>query len=146
MTKIFLRIISIIEIIGAIGIYLVNYFTRKKMGMARYVIYKSQMWEKEFPIDLIKYGVIVLIIVLTMVLSYYFYKNKNNMTKYILVNVLIMIFISVLSVLYIVLNSTESYRAYYFTSMIFALISIIQIIKVGLTFKFCASNKILSKN
>ena len=36
----------IIEAAALAGAWIVNYFATKKMGMARYVIYKNQTWER----------------------------------------------------------------------------------------------------
>ena len=46
MNKVFYIIATILQVLLLVGIYAVNYFTRKKMGMLRYVIYKNGILKK----------------------------------------------------------------------------------------------------
>jgi len=61
-------IMTFAEILFLAGAYLIQYFTRKKMGMARYVIYKSQVWERTFPMETLKYTSVSVLTALTLLL------------------------------------------------------------------------------
>jgi hypothetical protein len=37
--------VTILEILCLAGAWAIQYFTRRKMGMARYVVYKNRSWE-----------------------------------------------------------------------------------------------------
>ncbi len=64
LSKGFYIIVSILQLLLLIGMYVVNYFTRKKMGMLRFVIYKNSTWESSYPIAQIQYLVIALLVIL----------------------------------------------------------------------------------
>lgn len=54
----------LLELSALTGAYAIHYFTRKRMGMARWVVYKSQGWEREYPMDLLRWGAVLLIALL----------------------------------------------------------------------------------
>src|SRR5699024_12741113 len=47
-------ITSILELLIIVGAYMINYYTRVRMGMARHVIYLNRIWEEDLPILTIK--------------------------------------------------------------------------------------------
>ena len=47
---------TILEILCLAGAWAVQFFTRTKMGMARYVVYKNRGWESRYPMELLAKG------------------------------------------------------------------------------------------
>lgn len=48
MKKLFYLFVTMLEVFCLAGAYGVHFFTRKRMGMARYVIYKNREWEAAY--------------------------------------------------------------------------------------------------
>lgn len=129
MRKVGYLFLTLIELLLFLGGYLIQYFTKKKMGMARYVIYKNQGWEREYPIELWKTSVLILILLLTVAVVIFCIKRRNRVSKMTSrVNGCMMV-MTVVYILFTTMNSTKTMRAYYFLCLIFSFIVIVQIIK-----------------
>ncbi len=125
MTKKTFSIISILELIALIGAYLVHYFTKAKMGMARHVVYVNQKIEKNYPIDMIKIVAIILIVSLTI---YVLYRLKDKNIKLSIATLIS----SILFVGFTVFSSASTMRDYYFVGLLFFIVAILQLIKAFL--------------
>ena len=73
--------VTILEILCLAGAWAIQYFTRRKMGMARYVVYKNRSWEARYPMELLANGAVLLMAVLTVMLLLYFLRQRRNLTK-----------------------------------------------------------------
>lgn len=122
----------LLEVAALAGAYIVNYFTRKKMGMARYVIYKNQGWERDYPMELIKNSVMAVLILLTVLVLIAFLKKRREVSRLCAVMNLVMIVLTGLYTCYTLISSTETMRAYYFISLLFAIAAVVQVIKTGI--------------
>ena len=122
----------LLEVAALAGAYIVNYFTRRKMGMARYVIYKNQGWERDYPMELIKNSVMAVLILLTVLVLIAFLKERREVSRLCVVMNLVMIVLTGLYTCYTLISSTETMRAYYFISLLFAIAAAVQVIKTGI--------------
>lgn len=129
MQKIFLRVICILEVLLLIGAYIFNYFTIKKMGMARFVVYKNQSFENNLPIDLLIYVGVGIVCILTILLFKDFFKKKRYKDSAYLVNIFLMIVFSILFIVFIFTKSIVEMRTYYFIGFFFFIVAILQIIR-----------------
>ena len=79
MKKALYILVTVLELACFAGAYSVSYFTRKKMGMARYVVYKNQNWRATYPLAAITFAVIALAAALTVTaLALYIRKRKDT--------------------------------------------------------------------
>lgn len=129
MRKVGYLFLTLVELLLFLGGYLIQYFTKKKMGMARYVIYKNQGWERDYPIGLIKTSVLILILLLTVAVVVFYLKRRDRISKMTSRVNGCMVVMTVVYMLFIAMNSTETMRAYYFLSLIFSFIALLQNIK-----------------
>src|SRR5699024_5192400 len=67
----------ILELLIIVGAYMINYYTRVRMGMARHVIYLNRIWEEDLPILTIKI-LSLLIIIGFGIFTYIHYSRKKN--------------------------------------------------------------------
>ena len=78
-------ITNIIQLLLLTGAYTFYYFTKKKMGMARHIIYLNQKIENNYPINTIKYILLFTIVLLTIfiliiysiTMNAYFYTKRQ---------------------------------------------------------------------
>ena len=133
--KIFYWTSTILQVIFLIGIYGIQYFSVKRMGMMRYVVFKNNQWESNYPITTLKYGAIVLLVILCITAILYIKNKKSNysMDKKTLPMLIAGILITIIFVLFTLIFSTENYISYYFTVIILGIIGLIQYIKILLT-------------
>lgn len=129
MRKVGYLFLTLVELFLLLGGYLIQYFTKKKMGMVRYVIYKNQRWERDYPIESWKTSVLLLIVLLTVAVVIFYIIRRNKLTKMTSMVNGGMVVMTVFYTVFTAMNSIKTLRAFYFISPILALVAIVQIIK-----------------
>lgn len=137
MKKLGYVLMVLLEAAALAGAYIINYFTNKKMGMARWVIYKNQGWERDYPMDTLKMAVMAVLILLTILVFLFFLKRKREAGKLLISMNVVMILLTLLYVSYTVISSGETMRAYYFLSLLFGIAAAVQILKTGAAVLMC---------
>lgn len=89
---------------------ILDYFTKKRLGMLRHMVYLNGKWEGAYPIELIKWGVLAFLLLYILGLLFAFRKKAE---KLLLFNV----FVSMATGLFLVLANKEWSRAYYAMSL-----------------------------
>lgn len=132
LKKVIYCLSTILQVLLLIAAYAIQYFSMKKMGMMRYVVYLNHEWEAKYPINSIKYAAIIFLIIFCITVILYVKTKKRNymMSKRNLLMLIANIIITLIFVLLTLILSTENYRSYYFTSLILAIIALIQNIKI----------------
>ena len=126
MKKVIYWIVNVLEVALLTGAYLVNYYTPRKMGMFRFVVYKNMMWEERYNLQAIKSMSMIGIIILAIVtIAMYFIKNRNIRPSMILITVLL----TILYVGFSMFNTVDTYKAFYFISPMIGLVALLQILK-----------------
>ena len=134
MKKVIYWIVNLLEIAFLVGAYLVNYFTPRKMGMARFVMYKNMMIEEQYSnlqnMKIMAVGIIVLLTLITIVL--YFIRKKNVKISMIVV----MLLMTALYCGFTMLNSKDMYTAFYLISPLIGCAALLQILKTLISVLF----------
>ena len=129
LNKIFYIIANILEVLLLGGAYVVNYFTRAKMGMARFVPHKNYMWEITYDMNKLKYISMIILIVLMILVLILYLKRKLKLKKCVLKMNIIMVILVVIFCGFNFIYSTSELRAFYFISAMVGVATLIQIIK-----------------
>ena len=129
MKKVLYITISVLELALVIGTWIVNYFTNKKMGMMRYVVFKNTRWSQKYPLEQLRFLTIAVIVILaaTLVLLLWKKMKQTGSGKILLVETV------VLSASYIGFNliySVQKLRAFYFISGMLSMACFLEILKV----------------
>lgn len=132
MKKIFYWISTILQVIFMITACGIQFFSMKKMGMMRYVVYINHTWEEQYPIHVLQYSAIVFLVLLFAIILLYAKIKKDNyiISKKALSMLIIGGVITLAFVFFNLAYSTENYRSYYFISLILVIIALIQDIKI----------------
>ena len=134
--KSFYVLLTLIEIIMIVAMFLVNYFTKTKMGMLRHIVHKNYLLEQQYPIQIIKYlSIIFLITIMILVLKIYF-KRRNSIKNILIIMNFVMVLMIFLFIYFILVYSTYDIRAFYYISIMFFVATVLQIIKtwIGIIF------------
>lgn len=134
MKKVIYWIVNLLEIAFLVGAYLVNYFTPRKMGMARFVVYENMMIEQNYTniqsMKMIAVGVVILLAIITILL--YFINKKNvNITM-----IAVTIVITIIYTWFTVMNSKDTYTAFYLISPLIGCATLLQILKTLISILF----------
>ena len=82
--------------------------------------------------ELIKNSVMAVLILLTVLVLIAFLKKRREVSRLCAVMTLVMIVLTGLYTCYTLISSTETMRAYYFISLLFAIAAAVQVIKTGI--------------
>lgn len=131
--KIIMIFISLIIVMGMfIGIFLINHYTRTRMGMLRHMVYLNNKWDSKYPMAIylnIFKGLGIVFIILN-ILRYI--KSNKNFFKTILFLLNIVLNISILY--FLVFYNKESIKSYYLLTICFNIILIFQNLIFNLSF------------
>lgn len=141
MKKVGYFIMTLAEILFLAGAYIIQYFTRRKMGMARYVIYKNHGWERAFPMEALKYTAVAVLTALTFLLLAVLVKRRRQQGRLVLAVHFAMLILTAIYAAYTCISSTEIMRAYYFISMMLGAAALLQIIKAWAALFMCGKKR-----
>ena len=121
--------LTILQLMFAYGINLLNYFTNVKLGMNRWVVYQNMQINKIFIIGFFKYfvGIIVIVLAVYIIKKYFNLIKKSLILKF---DIIVLFLIDVMIQRQIFLYNTKTEKLNYFYILIFLIIYIVQIIKI----------------
>lgn len=132
MKKISYIFFDLLTIAFLIGAYAIQYFTKKKLGMLRWVNYHNMQFQKNAVYGIVKYITVVVAIVLIVLIIAGYKKKKEMLGKIDLVMIMVM---SVLGIVYLgitIFKSIEILTAYYFLMPLFGAATLMQIVRNGI--------------
>ncbi|MEG1795495.1 hypothetical protein [Clostridium sp.] len=132
MKKFFFWMFTILQVLLLITAYGIQFFSMKKMGMMRYVVFINKEWQSLYPISVLQGFAITFLILLCSSIILYIKIKKDNYfkSKKFLPMLIVDIILTISFVTFTLAYSTVSYRSYYFTSLILAITTLIQDIKI----------------
>lgn len=118
-----------LEVLLLIGAYVLNKLSKKIMGVNRFVVYENQQWAKKYPMETIEtVGIIILALMLAALLLI-LWKKRKNITVLKAADGVIAAGFTLFTIIFALIYSVETLKIFNFLAMIFALVSVIQIVK-----------------
>lgn len=121
------KALFIVELLLIIGFFAVRYFTRRKMGMTRFVMYVNYEIDKMIPVKEVKLAFVLILILLSIGLVIHFIKAKSSFNK---VDSLIGILINLAALILILLATSSVMKEYYFLVLLAILIGLTHFFRV----------------
>lgn len=132
MKKFFFLVFTILQVLLLVAAYGIQFFSMKKMGMMRYVLFINKEWQSQYPISLLQWVSISFLVLLFVAIILYakvkrgnYFKSRKFLSMLIIDTILTFSY-----VIFTLTYSTESYRSYYFTTLILAITTLMQHIKI----------------
>ncbi len=141
MKRVFYILSDLLIIALLAGAYLVQYFTKKKLGMSRWVVYQVMKAEKSLPIGVLRFVAPVVVLLLVVLLFWLYGKRKKELKKIVFFMVL---FSGVLAVFYLgftVFLSRDTVQSYYLVLPLIGLANVVQILKTAIAFRVCKNEE-----
>ena len=132
MKKIIYICLDLLTIVFLIGGYAFQYYTRKKLGMLRWVNFHNMQLQKNHVYDILKYITVAAAMVLIVLIIVGYRKKKELLGKIDFVMILIMQILGIIYLGITVLKSIESFPAYYFLMPFLGAATLMQIIRNGI--------------
>lgn len=125
-------IISIFQLVFAYGIHLLNYFTKKKLGMNRWVVYHNMQIDKILIVDILRY-VFLFATIITTIKILKTYIKKINDSKLLKIDIFILLIINIFLAIITIFFNTSSQKLNYYYIIILLLMYVLQTIKILLS-------------
>lgn len=119
MNKIVNHILSFLQLIILAIVFLVQYFSTRKMGMMRHVVYTNQKWEANYPIatnELVAIAVVAIIALIVGIKLFVKLKSENKDAIWMKIFALQMA-VSIIYIGFSLIYSTEQIRSYYYINI-----------------------------
>lgn len=113
-------LIGLFELAALLGAYAFHYFTRKKMGMLRHMIYLNGKWEKTYPLSSLKWLALILLAILLILLIQKSRKKEVSSQAKIASTLAssAAIILCLASMGFMIFSSSQANRAYYPVSLL----------------------------
>lgn len=121
LKKIITLSLLILEIILVATAHIINYFTHKKMGMARHVVYMNQKWLVVKNFEAYKTISLFLVFISVFVIIYFLIKGIKRYSNIAKIHTGIFIVFSFYFLYFSIFNSLKSLRAFYLMYYIYCI-------------------------
>ncbi len=129
MKKIVMVICDIFTLAFLAGGYMIQYFTRQKLGMIRWINFHTYKYQEVLPLDLLKHVAVSVVTILGVFVIWRFAKNRAVLRLIDKISGVIMVVLILLYFGFTVFVSIESTRAYYFIMSLLGMAALVQVIK-----------------
>ena len=129
MKKIVMIIFDILTLALLASGYIIQYFTKRKLGMMRWINFHTYKYQKMLPLELLKYVAVSVIILLTVFIICRFMKKRKAAKMIDRITITVMAGVTLFDFGFALFSSLESVRAYYFIMPLLSVAALMQIIK-----------------
>ena len=128
--KIIALLLPILEFILVAAANIINYFTHKKIGMARHMVYMNQKWLAVNNFEIYKISGIVLLLITVTVIIFIFIKNIKSYNTIVKINFSVLVLFLIYYLFFSITNSADGFRAFYLMYYIYKAAIFFMIINV----------------
>ena len=132
MKKIVMIIFDILTLALLASGYIIQYFTKRKLGMMRWINFHTYKYQEMLPLELLKYVAVSVIILLTVFIICRFMKKRKAAKMIDRITITVMAVVTLFDFGFALFSSLESVRAYYFIMPLLSVAALMQIIKISL--------------
>lgn len=129
MKKIVMIIFDILTLALLASGYIIQYFTKRKLGMMRWINFHTYKYQEMLPLELLKYVAVSVIILLTVFIICRFMKKRKAAKMIDRITITVMAVVTLFDFGFALFSSLESVRAYYFIMPLLSVAALMQIIK-----------------
>jgi 4-amino-4-deoxy-L-arabinose transferase-like glycosyltransferase len=129
MKKIVMIIFDVLTLALLASGYIIQYFTKRKLGMMRWINFHTYKYQEMLPLELLKYVAVSVIILLTVFIICRFMKKRKAAKMIDKITITVMAVVTLFDFGFTLFSSLESVRAYYFIMPLLSVAALMQIMK-----------------
>ena len=129
MKKIVMIIFDILTLALLASGYIIQYFTKRKLGMMRWINFHTYKYQEMLPLELLKYVAVSVIILLTVFIICRLMKKRKAAKMIDKITITVMAVVTLFDFGFALFSSLESVRAYYFIMPLLSVAALMQIMK-----------------
>ena len=124
-------VLNVLTVILMAGAYVLHYFSLRKLGMVRWLNFHSQNIENAIPLNVVKFTVLAIAVILIAVLAWRILKSPQRSNGAI-ANVVLAILVAAAYALVVFSISREVTKAYVFITIIVGVAALLQTLTLTL--------------
>ena len=128
-------ILSVSELISLGGTWAVRYFTRRKLGIMRFVNHQSRALEAALPMDSIRIGCMVLLAVMLLTTAVLLLLRRRQLSRRALLITLASVILTAAVLGFTLKNTLQTLSFYYFVAPLLFLAALLQFCKAILSLR-----------
>lgn len=141
MKKILYIIADLLIMALLAGVYIVQYFAKRKLGMNRWIVFKISKVREVLPIEMLRYAAAAAAVLLAVLLVVVYGRYRKAYQKIVFPMVIATVLLAVFYLVFTLYFSQESIRSYYLVLPLIGLANIVQLIKTFAAMKLCRVEK-----
>lgn len=141
MKKILFGLLDLLAAAFLIGAYVIQYFTKRKLGMLRWVNHQRMKIQKAVPVDLLKYVAVALVLILVILVIVGYVKKRDELSRLAAVMTAVMVIIAVVYLGFTLFVNVESIRSYYLVLPMIGASSLMLVIRNSIAVWMCEDEK-----
>lgn len=141
MKKALFVLLDLLSIAFLIGAYVIQYFTKRKLGMLRWVTFQVSQMKEVMPVDLLKYIAVIVVLLLTAMIVGGFMKKRKSLEVTDMVMVVVLIILTAIYLGVTIFVTTEMIRSYYLVLPMLGAASLMLVIRNGFAVWMCKDEK-----
>lgn len=141
MKKVLFGVLDLLAVVFLVGAYVIQYFTKRKLGMLRWVNHQRMKVQKAMPVDMLKYVAVILVLILVILVVVGYMKKRTKLGKLDAVMAVVMIIVTVVYLGFTLFVNVESIRSYYLVLPMIGAASLMLVIRNSIAIWMCKDEK-----
>lgn len=129
MKRLLYILLDLLTVICIIGAYVIQYFTKRKLGMLRWMNFQNMQFQKHTAYNILKYITVFAALLVIVLIIFGYKKKKAKLGKSDMVRVIIMVILEITYLYVTVLLSPEKITSYYLVMPLLGIAVLMQIIR-----------------
>lgn len=141
MKRILFALLDLLTIAFLAGGYVMQYFTKRKLGMVRWVNFQERKIQEAIPVDVVKYAAVIVVLLLTIMVVRGFMKKRKSIGK---IDTVMMAVLGILVLVYLgftLFLTIEVTRVYFLILPMVGAAALLQVIRSGIAVWTCKDEK-----
>lgn len=128
MKKVLSIITIVLEVLFLAGAGIIRYFTERKMGMARHMVYMTRKWSEVVPLEVLRY-VVPIVLIIFCIFSYRYFVGVKKTARRIVAFAVTAIF-CIAYIVYFIYGFIQSQRDFFEVGLLLSIALLLQIIRL----------------
>lgn len=141
MKRVLFVLLDLLAAAFLIGGYIVQYFTKRKLGMMRWVTFKTSKIQEAMPVDILKYIAVIVVLLLAVIVIRSFIRKRTDLGMTDVVMAAVMAILALVYLGFTLLITSEVIRSYYLVLPMIGAATLILVLRNSIAIWTCKNEK-----
>lgn len=141
MKRVLFVLLDLLAAACLIGGYIVQYFTKRKLGMMRWVTFKTSKIQEAMPVDILKYIAVIVVLLLAVIIIRSFIRKRTDLGMTDVVMAAVMAILTLVYLGFTLFLTSEVIRSYYLVLPMIGAATLILVLRNSIAIWTCKNEK-----